>query len=125
LTRIVMSCPAVNAGGEPVLDRAVATRKQLLDVALELFFEKGFQQTTVQEMVSRAGLTKGAFYHHFGSKGDVLLHLHNQFIDDELSRIDAVLTQGLSAAETLREVIIELAISVEEFQPAVTVWLRE
>lgn len=108
-----------------MLERADTTRKQLLDVALELFSEKGFQLTTVQEIVARAGVTKGAFYHHFESKQEVLLLLHNQFIDDELARFEPIIAQNLSAEETLHKIIVELVLSVEKHQSAVSVWLRE
>ena len=48
------------------------TRQKLLDVALELFGDHGFQATSVQMVAQRAGVTKGAFYHHFESKDDLL-----------------------------------------------------
>src|SRR3546814_18283167 len=46
-------------------------RIRLLDVALRVIREKGYHATTVVELCAAAGVTKGAFFHHFKSKEDV------------------------------------------------------
>lgn len=49
------------------------TRQKILDAAASLFIEKGFEDTTVLDIIgATGGLTRGAFYHHFKSKDDVL-----------------------------------------------------
>lgn len=48
------------------------TREQLLTVAFELFHEKGFMATGVNDIVAVSGLTKGAIYHHFKDKSALL-----------------------------------------------------
>jgi AcrR family transcriptional regulator len=49
------------------------TVKKILNAALKLFIEKGYEQTTILDIVAEMkGLTRGAFYHHFKSKEDVL-----------------------------------------------------
>jgi AcrR family transcriptional regulator len=47
------------------------TRRALLDTARQLFAEHGFQATRTEEVVQRAGLTRGALYHHFRDKEDL------------------------------------------------------
>ena len=48
------------------------TVNKILDVAFKLFLEKGYEQTTVLDIVEGlGGMTRGAFYHHFKSKADV------------------------------------------------------
>lgn len=63
----------------------------ILDVALALFFEKGYDNTSIQDIIDGlGGLTKGAVYHHFKSKEDILsaaLDRDNQALFDELRRI--------------------------------------
>jgi AcrR family transcriptional regulator len=44
------------------------TRDFIIKTALSLFLEKGYKATTMSELVKKAGLTKGAFYHYFESK---------------------------------------------------------
>ena len=59
------------------------TVARILDVSLRLFLEKGYEHTTVQDIVDHLdGLTKGAIYHHFKSKEEIL--------DAALNRTDEV-----------------------------------
>jgi len=52
------------------------TRERILDVALELFTDQGFDGTSMREIAGRLGITKPSIYYHFASKEDVLLALH-------------------------------------------------
>ncbi len=55
---------------------AVSTRQRILDVALDLFTEQGFDGTSLREIAERLGVTKAALYYHFASKDDILMALH-------------------------------------------------
>lgn len=48
------------------------TVNRILDAAMRLFREKGFEHTTIQDIVDQLDVTKGALYHHFKSKEDIL-----------------------------------------------------
>ena len=49
------------------------TRKKILEVSKNLFLEKGFDNTSIQDIIDGlGGLTKGVIYHHFESKYDIL-----------------------------------------------------
>lgn len=48
-------------------------RTQLLDCAQKLFFEVGFENTTIQDIMDAAKVSKGGFYHHYKSKDELLL----------------------------------------------------
>lgn len=51
----------------------------ILDAALKLFAEKGYEETTILDIVSEmGGLTRGAFYHHFKSKEEVLIAVNER-----------------------------------------------
>jgi AcrR family transcriptional regulator len=58
--------PATRAEPQP------DTRTRILDSALELFSEQGFDGTTLQQIADRLGFTKAAIYYHFRSKDDLL-----------------------------------------------------
>lgn len=47
-------------------------RNELVDCAQQLFFTKGYDNTTVADIIARAGVSKGGFYHHFLSKEELL-----------------------------------------------------
>lgn len=53
------------------VERSDATRKALLEAAQALFEQRGFALTTIDEIAARAGVAKGAFYHHFAAKGEI------------------------------------------------------
>jgi AcrR family transcriptional regulator len=54
----------------------VGTRERILDAALNLFIEKGFDKTSLREIAEQLGVTKAALYYHFASKEDILMALH-------------------------------------------------
>src|SRR5271169_2411875 len=60
------------APGGPAPD----TRQRILDVALDLFIEQGFDGTSLRQIAEQLGVTKAALYYHFESKDDILLALH-------------------------------------------------
>ena len=55
---------------------AVQTRERILDIALELFTEQGYEKTSLRDIAERLGTTKAALYYHFERKEDILLELH-------------------------------------------------
>jgi len=66
------------------------TRERILDVALDLFIEQGFDGTSLRQIAEQLGVTKAALYYHFESKEDILLALHmrlHAFGRDALARM--------------------------------------
>ncbi len=53
-----------------------STRERILDIALELFSEQGYDKTSLRDIAERLGTTKAALYYHFERKEDILLALH-------------------------------------------------
>lgn len=53
-----------------------STRERILDIALELFTEQGYDKTSLRDIAERLGTTKAALYYHFERKEDILLELH-------------------------------------------------
>lgn len=65
-------------------ERAQATRQALLTAARQLFTEKGFAATPTEEIINRAGASRGALYHHFRDKTDLFRAVFEE-IEQELS----------------------------------------
>ena len=57
------------------------TRQRILDVALDLFTEQGYDGTSLREIAEQLGVTKAALYYHFESKEDILMALHMRLHD--------------------------------------------
>lgn len=75
------------------------TRERIAHVALELFLERGFSTTTIDEIAQRADVAKGTFFNYFPRKEAVLSH----FAGAELDRLEAIVEAALSADRSARE----------------------
>ncbi|MER9247663.1 TetR/AcrR family transcriptional regulator [Mesorhizobium sp. M0184] len=64
---------------------------ELLDCAQRLFFEHGYDNTTVNDIIREAGLSKGAFYHYFASKEALLEALARRLARDSLAELQPLL----------------------------------
>jgi len=73
---------------------AVQRRRQLLDVALEVFADQGFHGASMDDVATAAGVTKPVLYQHFGSKRDLYL----QLLDDVGQRLLEVVQKATAAA---------------------------
>ncbi|WP_326824898.1 TetR/AcrR family transcriptional regulator [Streptosporangium sp. NBC_01756] len=62
-------------------------RQRLLAEATRLFAERGFESTSVQEIVTAAGVTKGAMYHYFDSKDDLLHEIYGRVLRMQMERL--------------------------------------
>jgi AcrR family transcriptional regulator len=71
-----MGTPSATVPVERPDDEATSTRERILDIALELFTEQGYDKTSIRDIADRLGFTKAALYYHFKSKADILLELH-------------------------------------------------
>jgi AcrR family transcriptional regulator len=72
---------------EPRQKRSVAKRARLKDAGLALFGEKGYENTSVDEIARRANLAVGSFYQHFRSKRQLLLALMDELLE-KLSQLN-------------------------------------
>lgn len=89
----------------PMQARSGETRARILQSALRLFSERGFDATGVAEICGAAGVSKGAFYHHFEAKQSVFLHL----LEDWLRQVDADLLAALQEAPTVVDGLLGMA----------------
>jgi AcrR family transcriptional regulator len=81
--------------------RSEATRSALLDVAAELFAERGYGNTAVRDVAWRAKLTSGAIYGHFRNKADLLVEAIEHRIADELDAQCELVKRRSSHVEAL------------------------
>jgi AcrR family transcriptional regulator len=72
--------PAIVPPATPA-DPKSDTRQRILDVALDLFTEQGYDGTSLRQIAEQLGVTKAALYYHFESKEDILMALHMRIHD--------------------------------------------
>ena len=82
------------------------TVEKILDVSKRLFIEKGYDSTTIQDIVDElGGLTKGAIYHHFKSKGEIMKALGDKLFFAN-NPFDVVRGRGdLNGLQKIREML--------------------
>ncbi len=109
-----------------------ATRAALVEGARSLFAEKGYANTAIEEVARSARVTRGALYHHFGSKRDLFVAVFEQSERDQLQRVDAAVAaetdpwnRTLSAVRAYLDSCLDPAIQRSVLHEAVTVLGRE
>lgn len=101
------------------------TRRELVDSALALFELEGFDRTSLQQIVARANLTKGAFYHHFESKEDLLWQIQNEYLDTQIEAATAIIEKRGDVVDELRD-LIRLSLSgVATYRAHVAIFYQE
>jgi AcrR family transcriptional regulator len=62
-------------------NRSIQTRTRIIEAAMDLFSKNGFEVTSVSDICDKAGVSKGAFYHHFPSKQDIFQKGMEEWLD--------------------------------------------
>jgi AcrR family transcriptional regulator len=90
----------------PALRRRYDRRRQQLTLdAARVFAERGFDQTSVQELTEAMGLASGGLYHYFGSKQLLLIHICDQLMDPLLDESRALLASAGAPEHQLRALV--------------------
>lgn len=101
------------------------TRRAIIKASLKLFKKNGYYPTAVKDIADEAGVTKGAFYHHFETKEDVLLLIHQDYLDYQLEAIRQVLDQGGSAKDRLAGIIASILEALGKYHENVAIFFQE
>jgi len=92
-------------------DRRAATQGAILKAARKLFGERGFQETTMDDIAADARVAKGAVYHHFNTKEAVF-----EAVFDEVSRDLVAEIANVSRAE--KDVLVAMAAGTQHYLAA-------
>ena len=80
-------------------------KQELLRIAYSMFVEKGYDNTSIDEIIARAGIAKGTYYYHFPSKEATLEAVIDMMIDEEVGRARAVVESPMPVPEKVAAVI--------------------
>lgn len=88
------------------------TKGKIVSAAWKLFYEQGYDNTTVEEIVEESGTSRGSFYHYFDGK-DALLSSLSYLFDDKYDELEKTMDPSLSAIEKLKYMNQELFLMIE------------
>ncbi|MBB4825432.1 AcrR family transcriptional regulator [Sporosarcina luteola] len=84
------------------MDNNTSKREEILQIALQLFLEKGYENTTINNIIQAANVSKGGMYHHFKSKEEILDVVIHRLIDEDSARFKSMIeNKDMSAIEKL------------------------
>lgn len=104
---------------------AALKRARILTAASELFYEQGYENTTLDAIGERLGVTKPFIYSHFSSKAEILAVICAQGISQSQDAMDSVLPLDLSPVEKLRELARRFVLAVLTSQMQIAIFTRE
>lgn len=87
---------------------SLSRREVLLEIATDLFIERGFSATSMNEIAKRAGIQKASLYHHFPSKEALLIDAVTLGIESLVDALDALAADPDSTATTRLEHAVDL-----------------
>ena len=89
------------------------TKGKIITAAWDLFYEQGYDDTTVEEIIAKSGTSKGSFYHYFEGK-DSLLGSLSYIFDEEYERLRDNFPDGMPSFEKLLFLNSELFAMIED-----------
>jgi len=92
------------------------TRERILEIANDLILKQGFTATSLDQILERAGVTKGAFFYHFKSKDELAHALFDRYLAGEAQVIEATLRRAEKlTSDPLQQVLVTLGLFEEMF----------
>ncbi|NYH50652.1 MULTISPECIES: TetR/AcrR family transcriptional regulator [Nocardiopsis] len=85
--------------------------ERLLGAATRLFAERGYEGTSVQEVVAAAGVTKGAMYHYFGSKDDLLYEIYARVLRMQTEHLVRIASRDASVVDRVRAAAADVIVT--------------
>ena len=89
------------------------TKSKIVSAAWKLFYEQGYEDTTIEEIIEESGTSKGSFYHYFEGK-DALLGSLAYMMDEKYEELEPTISEGTDCYEVLLYLNHELLTMIEE-----------
>lgn len=116
-----MTYPAVRMA---TTAKAEETRTRILDTALRLFRERGFEQTTMRDVAAEAGVATGAAYYYFRSKEELVMAFYLRTAEEERERFAAALAKTKDLRKRIRALITIKLAQFAEHRSLLTALLK-
>jgi TetR/AcrR family transcriptional repressor of nem operon len=99
------------------------TREKIMNAALDLIYESGYAGTSLDTVISRVGMTKGAFFHHFRSKRELARALLQRFAEADHRHMQEVLARAERLSrDPAQQLVIIVGLFIEMFEGLTEPW---
>ena len=98
---------------------------EVISAAARVFAEKGFDATTVDDLIEATGLQRGGLYHYMENKSDLLAEIHRRLIEPLLAEIERVDIEPHDPPTTMRLIAHALAQNMRDYNNEMIVFLHE
>jgi AcrR family transcriptional regulator len=105
--------------------RRAVNQEDLLEVAADLFADRGYVATTVRDIAEAAGILSGSLYHHIDSKESIIDAILSRFIARSLAAYEAVIAKGMGPMETFEELVRTSLESMVDSRAEIVVYQNE
>jgi len=109
-------------------EESEVTKEKIIDAALYIFLEKGFSQTSVEDIVKPLNLTRGAFYWHFKDKDDVFRSIIHREHSQRIESLNSISFENIDEKSQLKKTmanIIDIFYDNERFRSFIKLrWFR-
>jgi AcrR family transcriptional regulator len=103
-----------------------ALREEMIQAAEQLFYQHGYTKTSVQDIATAAGVTKGSFYYYFQGKEDLLFLIHDDYISHVLATAQGIESSPDSALQKLDKIMYDIIKGMGQgVRPNANVFLHE
>jgi TetR/AcrR family transcriptional regulator, cholesterol catabolism regulator len=106
-------------------ERFQQRREEIVDIAARVFAEHGYHATSIDDLIAATGLQRGGLYHYIGGKQQLLVRIHERFIEPLLASAREIAARGEPPDVELRLLAEALAQDIADYRDQVTVFLHE
>jgi len=107
-------------------ERWKSVKEKIIDASIALFEQKGFSDTSIQDIVDALGVTKGTFYYYFKSKEELLMDIHLRYIEELLEKQQEMMNDSTKTTkEKLLGIVYMLIHNIEKRGRQARIFFRE
>ncbi len=100
-------------------------KEKIIEAAVELFEEKGYTATSVQDIADKLGFTKAALYYYIQSKEEVLWEIFDKTMTTAERRMQELMNQDMSVVERIKKIIYNHIMNVRDEAPYMVIFFTE
>lgn len=100
-------------------------REEIIETAIELFYEHGYHKASIRDITERMGLTKAAIYYHFNSKEEILFDIIDQATKELLYIFKSSISEDKEPIDNLRDLIVNQILYMKSNRKKVKILVED